>query len=386
MTVREGIIVEVTTEQGIVGVGEIAPLPEFGGSTLAAAHSSLITLTAHIHGKTLEEALDLVGMMCLRSFKDILPSPVICGLEIALLDALGKTQGLEVSRLLAPGQAQSVHSRGTLSSRQVNGLASPRPPKLYTPPNRLFPSPAESISIRPHIPVNAVISAKSIEAAITEAQEALTAGFTCIKLKVGYHNDSQAEIERIAAVRQTMGPHIHLRLDANEAWSLEQAVAVLSRCTPYAIQYIEQPLPVHNLKGMYALRQAVAIPIAADEALYNLDSAQRILDHEAADILIIKPQLAGGLRMARQIIQRAAERGVRSVVTSTIEAGIGVAAVLHLAAASPEITLACGLATLHLLADDLIVEDLPIHNGILTVPTGAGLAVRLDKDALLRYS
>src|SRR5439155_14656372 len=124
------------------------------------------------------------------------------------------------------------------------------------------------------------------------------------------------------------------------------------------------------------------IAIAADEALYNLDSAQHILDNEAADILIIKPQLAGGLRAGQQIIRLAAEHAVQSVITSTIEAGIGLVAALHLAASSPEITLECGLATLHLLADDLIVEDLPVHNGYLSLPPGSGLGVRLDKDAL----
>ena len=135
---------------------------------------------------------------------------------------------------------------------------------------------------------------------------------------------------------------MHLRLDANEAWSLEEAVAILSRCVQYNIQYVEQPLKAHDLAGMHALRQAVPIPIAVDEALHGLESAQRVLDSKAADILVIKPQLAGGLRVGQQMIQVAAERGVRSVITSTMEAGIGLVAALHLAAASHAVSLACG--------------------------------------------
>src|SRR5260370_41215847 len=137
---------------------------------------------------------------------------------------------------------------------------------------------------------------------------------------------------------------------------------------------------------MRARGRAVPIPIAVDEALYSLESANRSLDSEAADVLVIKPQLAGGLRAAQQIMQRAAQRGVHSVITSAIEAGIGLAAALHLAAASPAVTLECGLATLHLLSDDLLIDDLPVRDGFLAVPKGAGLGVALDEEALDRYA
>src|SRR5260370_12630081 len=112
---------------------------------------------------------------------------------------------------------------------------------------------------------------------------------------------------------------------------------------------------------MRARGRAVPIPIAVDEALYSLESANRSLDSEAADVLVIKPQLAGGLRAAQQIMQRAAERGVRSVITSAIEAGVGLAAALHLAAASPAVTLESCLATLPLLTAHFLISDLPIH-------------------------
>ena len=180
---------------------------------------------------------------------------------------------------------------------------------------------------------------------------------------------------------------MHLRLDANEAWSLEQAVAILSRCVPCDIQYVEQPLKAHDLAGMHALRQAVPIPIAVDEALHGLESVQRILDSEAADIFVIKPQLAGGLRVGQQMMQMAAaERGIRSVITSSMEAGIGLIAALHLAAASPALTFECGLATLQLLSDDLLMDDVPVQGGLMRVPTGPGLGVALDWDALHKYS
>ena len=187
-------------------------------------------------------------------------------------------------------------------------------------------------------------------------------------------------------MREAIGPAANLRLDANEAWELEEAIAVLSQCVRYDIQYVEQPLKARDLAGMHALRQAIPIPLAVDEALHDPRSASLVLDSEAADILVIKPQLAGGLRAGQQIINAATERGVRCVITSTIEAGVGMAAVLHLAAASPPVTLECGLATLHLLSDDLLIDDLAVRDGFLAVPTGVGLGVALDWDALHRYS
>ena len=239
---------------------------------------------------------------------------------------------------------------------------------------------------RAAVAVNAVVGARTVEAAVAAAQDASRKGFRCVKLKVGWGVSVREEIERVAAVREAIGPAMHLRLDANEAWNLEEASAILAQCVPYDIQYVEQPLQARDLAGMRALRRAVPIPIAVDEALYSLESANRVLDSEAADILVIKPQLAGGLRAAQQIMQRAAQRGVRSVITSAIEAGIGLAAALHLAAASPAVTLECGLATLPLLSDDLLIDDLPVRDGFLAVPKGAGLGVALDEEALDRYA
>ena len=342
MTAREGIIVQVTTGQGITGIGEIAPLPAFGGGSLAGAATLLPALIARLHHKSLHEALDLLLTEGKAATK---AASARCGLEIALLDALGKVEGCGVCTLLSPAGSAP----------------------------------------RATVPVNAVVGARATKAAVALAQDARKSGFGSVKLKVGWGVSVREEVERVAAVRDAIGPAMHLRLDANEAWNLEEAIAVLSQCVPYDIQYVEQPLKAHNLAGMRALRQAIPIPIAADEALRSLESAHRVLDNEAADILVIEPQLAGGLRVGQQIIQAATEQGVRSVITSTIEAGIGLAAALHLAAASPAVTLECGLATLHLLVDDLLIDDLPVHNGFLTVPTGPGLGVALDWEALDSY-
>ena len=136
---------------------------------------------------------------------------------------------------------------------------------------------------------------------------------------------------------------------------------------------------------MCELRRVVSIPIAADEAIVGFNSARRVLAMRAADVLIIKPALTGGLRASQQLIHEATERGIQCVVTSTMEGGVGVAGALHLVTASPTITLECGLATLDLLVDDLLIDGLAIQQGFLTLPTQPGLGVRVDKAALAHY-
>jgi L-Ala-D/L-Glu epimerase len=422
MPTREGAIVEVTTDQGITGIGEIAPLPEFAGSSLAEICKLLPTIAAYLRGKTVLEVLvgepyvgagedgwwggDPCGCPGWRisspyhggmdedkrptraSARPPLPSPpplapthgvlyglgrmdedkrptrasarpplpslpplaptygALCGVETALLDVLGKSNGCSIGTVLAP----------------VNSTS------------------------RPRIPVNAAVGVKAIRLAAEAARAAQNMGFGCVKLKVGMGENLQEEIERIAAVREVIGPEMHLRLDANEAWSLEEAIAILSHCIPYVIQYVEQPLKAHDLNGMHTLRQAVPIPIAADEAVHSLESARLVMEHAAADILVIKPQLVGGLRIGQQIIAEATEQGIQCVITSTIETGIGLTAALHLAAASPGVSLECGLATLSLLADDLLVDELPLHRGFLEVPGGPGLGVELDRKALEQWT
>ncbi len=349
LTRREGAIVEICTEDGLSGCGEIAPLPAFAGDDLETALAPLPMLSARLRAKTLAEALDL-----LYASVDELPASTTCGLESALLDAIGRHTDRSVSTIIASAEAHCIASDDSSSS----------------------------FSPKCGIPVNAVIGSLPLDSTITRAHEFVAAGFHCIKLKMGA--DPEQEIARVAAIRSAVGPSIHLRLDANESWTFDQAVIILSRAAAYDLQYVEQPLPAGDLEGMRKLRHAVPIPIAADESVSNIESARRVLAHAAADILILKPQLVGGLRAGQQVIREAAARGVQCVITSAIEAGIGLTGAAHLAA-TPEVTLECGLATLSLLADDLLLDGLPIHNGVLAVPAGPGLGVSLDRAALARY-
>ncbi len=341
---RYGAILKLEVSNGAGGTGEVAPLPLSSSTALEQTLAPAPTLWSSLRGRSLGEALEILhGNVEAGAF----PSPLLCGIEMALLDALAKRRQSSLAALLAGDEPQ-------------------------------FTSPET-------VPVNFVVGAGDPATSAHIARTAVAAGFTCVKLKVGLRRQVEREVEVVAAVRAAIGPDIDLRLDANGAWNLDEAIAVLTGCQPYRIQYVEQPLPAANLDDMRALRRQVSIAVAADESVTGPASARTIIDREAADILIVKPQMVGGLRASRQIAVEAGARGLQTVLTSSIESGIGIAATLQLAASLSHGGLAQGLGTLPLLADDLIVDGLPVRAGALKVPEGPGLGVTLDEQALDRY-
>src|SRR6185437_11499534 len=164
------------------------------------------------------------------------------------------------------------------------------------------------------------------------AYSAVIAGYRCIKLKVGMLDTVMAEISRIQAVRHAIGPEIQLRLDANEAWTFAQAQEILTACRKLALQYVEQPLPRDDLAGMQALRVATGVSIAADEAITDQTSVERVCEADAADVVILKPQLLGGLTAMIHAGLHARINGKTVIVTSSLESGVGIAATLRLLA------------------------------------------------------
>ncbi|MBX5449433.1 o-succinylbenzoate synthase [Thermogemmatispora sp.] len=337
LTERQGAIVRAISVDGDQqGYGELAPLPPFSPS-LSHTLAALPKLVRSLAGLPLAGALAVLDK-AQHQGETHWPAPAMFALEVALLDLQARLRG---QGLLAPYARQAV-------------------------------------------PVNAVIGASPPDEAARAARQAVAAGFRCLKLKLS--GDEQEDSERLAAVRSSVGNTIALRLDANASWSLSQAEQLLRAWASYAIEYIEQPLAAADLEGLRQLRRRSPIPIAVDESLSSLESARQIMDLEAADVLILKPQFLGGLRPALRLVEEASARGMQCIITSALEAGIGVCAALHLAAAHPALTQAAGLATLSLLTSDLLSEPLRLQAGMLYVPAGPGLGVSLDQASLARHA
>jgi O-succinylbenzoate synthase len=230
--------------------------------------------------------------------------------------------------------------------------------------------------MRPEVPVNSLVPAVHADTAAAMAAEAVAAGITTVKVKVGggvlaKGADRVAALgagalaedaDRVAAVREALGPAGRIRLDANGGWDVDTAVVALDRLAGFDLELVEQP--VADLEDLARVRRRVAIPVAADESVRTLDDARRLAALDAADAVVVKVQPLGGIRAALQVIEAA---GVPAIVSSLYETSVGLAAGVALAAALPELPYACGLGTGALLAGDVVAEPLIPQQGVLLV-------------------
>lgn len=215
--------------------------------------------------------------------------------------------------------------------------------------------------LRDQIPVNATVPAVSPE----EAEGLVIAGgCSTVKVKVAEPGGSLTDdAERVAAVRGTLGPAGAIRIDANGAWSVDEAVravGVLDRAAN-GLEYVEQPCG--SVDELAEVRRRVDVRVAADESIRRTADPLRVARAHAADVAVLKVAPLGGVAAALRIAERI---DLPCVVSSAVETSVGLAAGIALAAALPELPFACGLGTATLLAADVVADPLLPRGG--TVP------------------
>jgi o-succinylbenzoate synthase len=218
------------------------------------------------------------------------------------------------------------------------------------------------LAVRDAVPVNA-----TVPVVCPDVAHALVVASGCrtAKVKVADPGSTLADdLARVEAVRDALGPSGRLRVDANAAWSVDQAVAVIGQLDRAAggLEYVEQPCA--SVEDLAAVRRRVSVPIAADESIRRADDPYRVRDLEAADIAVLKVQPLGGVRACLRIAQ---DIGMPVVVSSALETSLGLAAGIALAAALPRLDHACGLATRSLLTGDVAFPELVPVDGMLPV-------------------
>lgn len=228
--------------------------------------------------------------------------------------------------------------------------------------------------LRQEIPINSTIP---VVPAVLAHRIATVGGAGTAKIKVADPGSTLAEdAERIEAVRDAMGPSARLRIDANAAWTLEQALdalPVLDRAAG-GLEYAEQPCA--SIEDLAAVRRALDIPIAADESVRRAGDPLRVARAEAADVLVMKVQPLGGVQRCLDLAEQA---GLPVVVSSALESSVGLSAGLAFAAALPELPYACGLATASLLTGDLVDDPLHPRDGVLPVGRQTPAEAPLDR-------
>jgi L-alanine-DL-glutamate epimerase-like enolase superfamily enzyme len=236
------------------------------------------------------------------------------------------------------------------------------------------------------IPVSAAISFAGPDAGAEAAAQAIELGFGTLKLRAGFERATEQLVDRLRAIRAAIGPEPRLRIDAGGAWDLETAAERIDAIAPFRIEFVEQPLAAWDLAGHAALRERVRVPIALDEGIESEGSARAALAEGAADVVIVKPARVGGHAATMRIAEAAAAAHASVVLGTYSETGVGIAAVLRIAAAmlpsDPGKRPAQGLATAGILVHDLLTTPLPIEKGAMAVPG----RVALEESAVERYA
>ena len=224
--------------------------------------------------------------------------------------------------------------------------------------------------LRATVPVNVTVPAVSAD----EAHSMVSAsGCSTAKVKVAEPGQTlDDDVARVTAVRTALGTSGHIRIDANAAWSVQEAIDALGRIEQAAggLEYAEQPCA--TLDELAEVRTRTGVRIAADEAIRR-DHADAHLLRDAVDVAVIKVQPSGGVTAALALVR---DLGLPAVVSSALDTSVGLAAGVRLAAALDRLPYACGLGTGLLLAADVVERPLRPVGGTLQVADAArpGLA------------
>jgi L-alanine-DL-glutamate epimerase-like enolase superfamily enzyme len=322
---RALVLVTLTGEDGVVGFGEAAPLEAYDRVSLERVRGALeryagvLALAddaAHAgHGEAHTALLSRCRAV------DPLPA-ALAAVDLALWDLAGRRAGRPVAALLCETPAAAV-------------------------------------------PVNATVAATDRAGAAEQAARAARDGFGAVKLKVGVGDDAG----RVAAVRAAVGPEVALRLDANGAWDVPEAVAAIEALAPAGLELVEEP--AHGLEQVREVRERVSVRVAIDETA----AAPGALSAGAADAVCLKIARCGGISGVMQAAAEVRRSGAEVYLASTLDGPLGVAAGVHAAAAlAASGPLAhSGLATLGVF--DGMAETLPVRAGAIELPPGPGLGV-----------
>lgn len=277
---REGLILRLEDEDGRVGQGEASPLPGYSPDDLAGCAHALEDVHLRIGSPELDAQLA--------------PLPAArFALETALLDLTAQSRGESIATVLGKKSLLRVPRSGLVDLD---------------------------------------------ERACEVAKGLLARGVRTLKVKIG-SSTLDADLEKLAALRSEVGMPFTLRLDANGAWSLDEARKNLARLAPLAPELCEEPAR----EGDLARLGRCAIPWAADESLQNPANVRAMLDDPACEVLVLKPALLGGLAVARALAEQATARGKQVIVTHMFEGPIAMAAACELALSLSVTPLACGL-------------------------------------------
>jgi L-alanine-DL-glutamate epimerase-like enolase superfamily enzyme len=357
---RGGLLVEIETDDGIVGIGESGP---GGGVTAAVIEKDLAPLLLGQDPLLIEGLWQRMFARPRQYGRRGLVMQALSGIDIALWDIAGKVAKLPVYRLLGA-------CRDRVEAYASGGFYQ---------------------------------EGKSAADLAGEAEGYRARGFKGMKMKVGRNPSTQThlrelignaqfcevepeeDLARVAAVRQALGPHLKLMVDVNCAWSPAMAIEMGRAMEPYSLYWIEEPVATDDIEGSAAVAAALATPVAGYETELGLYGFRELIGRGAVDI--VQPDLAwsGGFSECRRIAAYAHAHH-RMVAPHAFASAVNLVAALHFAAAIPNGLVLEWDQNPNAIRDELLKEPLKLEkDGTVKLPERPGLGIELDRAAVERY-
>lgn len=353
-------IIRVHTDDGITGLGEsygdaqhLARLHAAADDLLGAdpfnTHSLRLSVRDTMARDTVAGGHGMSGMVTGSATADRVLSPF----EVAALDIQGQALGLPVSTLLGGAIRTHVEYSGYLFYKWANHVGDG--PDLWGPAL----TPDDLVSQAHHM--------------IDEY------GFRSLKLKGGVFPPEE-EIAAIEALHAAF-PDTPLRLDPNGAWTVETSIRV-GKAIEGKVEYLEDPTP--GRKNMAEVRRQVSTPLATNMCVVSFADIPDAMQKSSVDIILADHHFWGGLRRSQHLASHCETFALRMSMHSNSHLGISLAAMTHLAAATPNIDYACDTHWPWRPADQDVValDSFSFDSGHLSVPTAPGLGVTIDEDLL----
>ncbi len=323
------IFLKLETDKAIIGFGCAAPDLQITGET----PDSVLQAIANVISPSIKGSDPLRRAMLIERLAPLLKSQpsALAAVDMALHDILGKISGLPLWKLLG-GFRDRIRTSVT-------------------------------IGILPEVET------------VIRAQEFVAQGFKSLKLKGG--TDVDSDIARVLKVREAVGPETELRFDANQGFTVEQALKFVQKTRTARLELIEQPTPKGHPDLLGRVTSSVPLPVMADESLMTLRDAFRLARRDVVDMVNVKLMKVGGISVALQINSVARSAGFEVMVGCMDEAALSIAAGLHFALALPNVVYADLDGHLDLI-DDPSQGAVLLRKGILFPTDNPGLGFDLS--------
>ena len=324
----EDLVVIIECDDGSVGYGEGAATPVITGETLGSMIATIEYIKPHLLGREIENFDTIIHLIHKLILKN---TTAKSALEIALYDLKAKSLKLPLYRML--GGTQTTFT------------------------------------------TDITISMGEIDKMIADSQNAVTLGYDTLKIKIG--DNPSKDVERVVAIHDALDKNIKLRLDANQGWSAKESVELLHALEKQGIiaEFIEQPVAADDYDGLKYIKERVQTPLLADESIFSVKDAKRLLDMQAIDYINIKLAKTAGITQALELADLSKSYGVKCMIGCMLEGPISVAAGVHVASAKADIITMLDLDAVSLLASHPVTTSIQFDESTITLSDEVGLGV-----------